>query len=265
MLIIVSPAKKLNFDDASPVDHFTQPAYLEKSQQLINILKKKSSIEIASLMKLSDKLTQLNVARYQNFKTPFNSKNAKQAIYTFRGDTYVGFNADTLSIDDIDYAQDHMRILSGLYGMLAPLDLMQPYRLEMGTRLPSNEGKDLYQFWQKTLTHDLNKLLKKESTLINLASKEYFSAVDFKGIKGQIITPVFKEKKGDTYKIIGIMAKRARGMMSRYIVENRIEDVEKIKQFSEDNYRYNAKASTDNEFVFLKESPATLATYSYDL
>lgn len=252
MLIIVSPAKKLNFDDAAPVDHYTHPAYLKKSQQLIDELRKQSPAGISGLMKLSDKLTALNVARYKDFTTPFTPQNAKQAIYTFRGDTYVGFSADTLGIKDIEYAQDHMRILSGLYGMLAPLDLMQPYRLEMGTRLPCGDSKDLYSFWRQTLTNDINKLLKKEKLLINLASKEYFTAIDFSAIKGNIITPVFKEKKGDDYKIIGIMAKRARGMMSRYIVENRIEDVENIKAFSEDRYRFNADVSSENELVFMR-------------
>ncbi|NOX09910.1 MAG: peroxide stress protein YaaA [Gammaproteobacteria bacterium] len=252
MLIIVSPAKKLNFDDAAPVDHYTHPAYLNKSQQLINVLKKQPASNISKLMKLSDKLTTLNVARYQAFTTPFTPQNAKQAIYTFRGDTYVGFSADTLGMKDIDYAQDHIRILSGLYGMLAPLDLMQPYRLEMGTRLPCGDSKDLYQFWKQTLTNDINKLLKKEKQLINLASKEYFSAIDFPAIKGTIITPVFKEKKGDVYKIIGIMAKRARGMMSRYIIENRIKDVEQLKGFSEDRYQFNKQASSEHELVFMR-------------
>ena len=252
MLVVISPAKKLNFEDPAPRKDFTTPGYLKESQKLISALRKCKPAEIKKMMKLSDALTDLNVDRYQKFETPFSLKNAKQAIYAFQGDTYVGFDVDTMKKSDVDYAQKHLRILSGLYGMIAPLDLIQPYRLEMGTKFSCAGKKDLYEFWKKSLISDLNKILEKEKVLVNLASKEYFSSIDSKKVEGRIVTPVFKEKKGRDYKIVGIMAKRARGMMSRYICENRIKDVEKLKEFKLDNYKFSKKDSTESEFVFLR-------------
>ena len=252
MLVVVSPAKKLDFETPAPTKKFTQLPELKRSKLLIEELKKCDAKKIASLMKLSDSLTELNVQRYKDFKTPFNLKNAKQAMFAFKGDTYVGLDADTMKAKDIDYAQDHLRILSGLYGLVSPLDLVQPYRLEMGTKFPCQGNKNLYEFWGESITDKLNTLLKKEKTLVNLASKEYFSAIDFKKLDAKVITPAFKEKKGDEFKMVGFFAKKARGMMSRYIIDNRIETEKDLLKFDVDGYKYNKKFSTELEPVFTR-------------
>lgn len=252
MLIVVSPAKKLDFEVPAPTEKFTQPTELEKSKLLIKELRKCDSKKISSLMKLSESLTELNIQRYKNFKTPFNLKNAKQAMFAFKGDTYVGLDAETMKAKDIDYAQKHLRILSGLYGLVSPLDLVQPYRLEMGTKFPCAGSKNLYEFWRKSITEELNKLLKKEKTLVNLASKEYFSAVNVKDLNAEIITPAFKEKKGDEYKMVGFFAKKARGMMSRYIIDNRIESPKELLQFDVDGYKYSKELSSQTEPIFTR-------------
>jgi len=252
MLIVVSPAKKLDFESEAPFTDHSQPIFLKKSQVLINDLKKCSHEEISKLMKLSDTLTELNLNRFKSFKTPFTPKNSKQAMYAFKGDTYVGLEAETMAKKEASYANKHLRILSGLYGLLAPMDLIQPYRLEMGTKFSCQDNKNLYDFWKKDITEEVNKILKKEKVLVNLASKEYFSAINFSELKGDVITPVFKEKKGDDYKVVGIFAKRARGMLSRYIIENKISDKEGIKDFNIDGYKFNKKLSNDKEFVFLR-------------
>ncbi len=252
MLIVVSPAKKLDFETQAPFGEFSQPLFLKKSKALINDLKKCSHEEISKLMKLSDTLTELNTQRYRSFKTPFTIKNAKQAMYAFKGDTYVGLDADTLKKGEVSYANKHLRILSGLYGLLAPMDLIQPYRLEMGTKFSCQKNKNLYDFWKTEITAEVNNLLKKEKVLINLASKEYYSAIDFKQLDGDVITPVFKEKKGDAYKVVGIFAKRARGMFSRYIIQNKISKVDDLKKFDVDGYKFCKKSSTINEYVFLR-------------
>jgi len=254
MLIVVSPAKKLNFEVPAPTTKFTVPTELSKSKKLIKELKNCDSKKISSLMKLSESLTELNVERYKKFKTPFNLKNSKQAIFAFKGDTYVGLDAETMKECDIDYAQDHLRILSGLYGLVSPLDLVQPYRLEMGTKFPCDGSKNLYEFWKETITEKLSTLLKKEKYLINLASKEYFSAVNVNKIDAKIITPSFKEKKGDEYKMIGFFAKKGRGMMSRYIIDNRIEDPKNLLNFNLDGYKYNKKLSTNLNPVFTRKA-----------
>ncbi len=252
MKIIVSPAKKLDFELASPISKFTQPRYLEKSETLIETLKTYTTGEISKLMKLSDQLSELNVSRYRDFHTPFDQENAKQAMYAFKGDTYVGLQAETFDKEDAAFAQKTLRILSGLYGVLRPLDLIQPYRLEMGTRLKCTGSKNLYEFWSNSLTKDLNKEIKKDgdSALINLASKEYFSSLNFQGLDVPVVTCHFMEKKGNEYKIVGIKAKRARGMMSHYIIKNRIKDVEALKSFNEAGYVFDAKASEDTDLVF---------------
>lgn len=252
MLIVVSPAKKLDFENPAPTKEFSQPQFLKQSQLLINDLKKCKPSEISKLMKLSDSLTELNVQRYKDFKTPFNLKNSKQAIFAFKGDTYIGFDAETMKKSDITYAQKHMRILSGLYGLVSPLDLVQPYRLEMGTKFSCQGSQNLYKFWDETITGKVNELLEKEKFLINLASKEYFSAIDFKKITGEIITPIFKEKKNDEFKIVSFFAKKARGMMSRYIIDNRIEDPKDLLKFDIDGYKYNPKLSTKTEPTFTR-------------
>ena len=252
MLVVVSPAKKLDFDMPAPTKTFTQLTELERSKLLIKELKKCNAKEISNLMKLSDSLTELNIKRYKEFKTPFNLKNAKQAIFAFKGDTYVGLDAETMRESDIQYAQEHLRILSGLYGLVCPLDLIQPYRLEMGTKFPCNGNKNLYEFWGETITQKLNPILKKEKFLINLASKEYFSAIKTKDLDAKIITPMFKEKKGDEFKMVGFFAKKARGMMSRYIIDNRIKNPKDLLKFDVDGYKYNKKLSTDFEPTFTR-------------
>ncbi|OUR95322.1 peroxide stress protein YaaA [Halobacteriovorax marinus] len=252
MLVIVSPAKKLDFESAAPVDTHVMPKFLTKSKKLISDLKKCTPSEISKLMKLSTTLTDLNVERYKKFKAPFTLKNAKQAVFAFKGDTYVGLDAETLSTSQIKYAQDHLRILSGLYGILSPLELIQPYRLEMGTRFPCNGNKNLYEYWKEDLTAEINSLIKKEEILLNCASVEYSSAVDFKNVAATIITPVFKQQKGDEFKVVGLFAKRARGMMARFVIENKVTTVAELKKFKMDGYKFSKSMSENNELVFTR-------------
>lgn len=250
MLVVVSPAKKLNFDQCAPTDNFTIPSFLPKSKKLVSELKKLSGEQIAQLMNLSDNLAQLNYNRYQNFKTPFNLKNAKQAAYAFSGDTYVGLDFNSFNKTEVDYAQKHLRILSGLYGVLKPLDLIQPYRLEMGTKFSALGEKNLYAIWKEQVTNALNEELKKEKILVNCASNEYFKAIDTKKLNGQIITPVFLENKNGKLKMISFNAKKARGMMGQFIMKNKISDLKQLKEFDMDNYKFNSKLSNEHEIVF---------------
>ena len=252
MKVIVSPAKKLDFETASPVTKATQPRFLEESDQLIKTLRTYTTGEISKLMKLSDQLAELNTSRYKEYHTPFTKENAKQSVFAFNGDTYVGLNASDFDNEDAAFAQKTLRILSGLYGTLRPLDLMQPYRLEMGTKLPCQGKKNLYEFWKTKLTKTLNKEIKKDgdSAVINLASKEYFSSLDFSGLDVPVVTCHFMEKKGKEYKIISFKAKRARGMMARYIIKNRLTDVESLKKFNEGGYVFDPKASEEYDLVF---------------
>lgn len=255
MLIIISPAKKLDFESLPQTDDFTLPDCLEDSSELIDILREYSAAQLEKLMHLSSNLAQLNYDRYHNWCLPFKPQNAKQALLTFKGDVYTGMNVESFSAEDLDFTQQHLRILSGLYGLLRPLDLMQPYRLEMGTRLANERGKNLYEFWGSLITELLNKQLKEihSDTLINLASNEYFKSVKAKQVNGRIITPVFKEKRPDgSYKIIGIYAKKARGMMSAYILKNKLIDVDQIKNFKESGYCYNAEFSNAADWVFVR-------------
>ncbi len=250
MRIVISPAKKLNEGKALPQFAYTQPDFLPQAQMLIDTLQQKDSFEIAELMKLSIKLADLNVSRYQRWHTPFTPDNAKQALFSFAGDVYQGLDAASLSAQDLDFAQSHLRILSGLYGMLRPLDLMQPYRLEMGTKLANPKGNNLYDFWGDTITNQLNKELGSDDVLINLASNEYFKVIQPKLLCANIITPSFKENKGGSYKVIGIHAKKARGLMSRFIIQHRITDVEAIKAFNADGYAFNPSLSDARTWVF---------------
>ncbi len=252
MLIVISPAKTLDFETAPSTEKCSQPRFLPQSQQLINELKDLSTADIATLMKLSDKLAALNMARFQIWQKPFNLENAKQALLAFKGDVYTGLDADTLDIAGLDFAQQHLRILSGLYGVLKPLDLMQAYRLEMGTKFANVKGKDLYQFWGSQLRESIESELK-DGALINLASNEYFKAVEAKKLKARIITPVFKDWKNGQYKIISFYAKKARGLMSRYIIDHRINDPENIKGFDSEGYRFSPKMSQADEWVFLRD------------
>lgn len=256
MLIIISPAKKLDFESLPQTDEFSMPDCLDDASELIDTLKGYSAKQLEKLMHLSRNLAQLNYDRYHDWSLPFNPQNAKQSVLTFKGDVYAGMNIESFSDSDLAFTQDHLRILSGLYGLLRPLDLMQPYRLEMGTRLENKRGKNLYEFWGQTITDILNKQLETlgSDTLINLASNEYYKSVKPKAIKGKIITPIFKEKKNDSYKVIGIYAKKARGMMSAYILKNKLENVEDIKQFSEAGYTYNSGLSTEKDWVFTRDN-----------
>jgi len=254
MLIVISPAKKLDMDTASPFANHSQPKLLQHAQLLIDTLREKDSFDIAELMKLSMKLADLNVARYQSWQTPFNPANAKQALWAFRGDVYQGMNADTFNNDDTDFAQAHLRILSGLYGLLRPFDLMQAYRLEMGTKLNTSRGNNLYTFWNDIITDQLNTALAEQgdNTLINLASQEYFKSIRPTKLKAEIITPVFKEHKNGHYKVIGIYAKRARGLMSRYIIQNRLTMPDELRSFNVDGYLWNAELSDNQQLVFTR-------------
>jgi cytoplasmic iron level regulating protein YaaA (DUF328/UPF0246 family) len=255
MLIIISPAKKLDFDSQPQTDDFTQAECLDDASELIDTLRTYSVAQLEKLMHLSKNLAELNYQRYHDWSLPFEPQNAKQAILTFKGDVYAGMHIDSFTNEDLAFTQEHLRILSGLYGLLRPLDLMQPYRLEMGTRLKNKRGKNLYEFWGNKITDLLNMQLKaaNSDTLINLASNEYYKSVRPAQIEGRIITPVFKEKKDDSYKIIGIHAKKARGMMSAFILKNRFNDVEQIKAFKEAGYIYNPKLSNDSDWVFSRD------------
>lgn len=255
MLIVISPAKTLDYETPAKTGVFTSPDYLDRSQQLINRLRKFSSLDISELMNVSAKIADLNFDRYESWKKPFTEKNAKQAVLAFKGDVYTGLDAETFKADDFKFAQKHLRVLSGLYGLLRPLDLMQPYRLEMGTKLKTDSGKNLYEFWGSDITEGLNAQLKKikSKTLINLASNEYFKSVRPKELNAEIITPAFKEFKNGEYKMIGIYAKKARGLLSRYIIQNKLNDPEDIKSFDEEGYRFNKKLSKGNNWVFTRK------------
>ena len=252
MLMIISPAKTLDYEHPSPTPEFTMPDLLERSQQLINLLQEKDSFEIAEFMKISMKLADLNSARFRAWHTPFTTVNAKQALFAFKGDVYTGLNADTLDKESTAFAQKHLRILSGLYGLLRPLDLMQAYRLEMGTKLINKHGNNLYDFWGSLITEKLNQAVNEQgdNTLINLASNEYFKAVKPNLLDAELITPQFKEKRGESYKIISFSAKKARGLMCRYIIDNQIDKPEAIKAFNLEDYSYNPMLSEGNQWVF---------------
>lgn len=256
MILVISPAKALDYETPPTTATFTQPELLDQSAALIDILREKSPAQIAELMSLSDPLSSLNVARYASWSRPFAPDNAKQAVLAFNGDVYEGLDAKSLSAADLAWAQDHLRILSGLYGVLRPLDLMQAYRLEMGTRLANPRGKNLYEFWGERITEELNRLLAREEdagrerVLVNLASDEYFKSVKPKKLEGRIVTPVFEDWKGGRYKIISFYAKRARGLMSRYVITHRIDEVEALQGFDAEGYAFAADASDADTLVF---------------
>jgi cytoplasmic iron level regulating protein YaaA (DUF328/UPF0246 family) len=254
MLAVVSPAKKLDFETEAPEMPVTQPQFIEDAEELVGVARKKTRRDLMNLMGISENLADLNYQRFQHFTTPFDRENAKPAVYAFRGDTYVGLDADTLDQKDLDWAEDHFRMLSGLYGMLKPRDLMQPYRLEMGTKLANPRGKDLYAFWGEKIATEINAITKghKDRSLINLASNEYFKSVKTKLLEGPVITPVFKEIKGNTAKVIGFSAKRARGMMARYMITNRIENPEQLKSFGDGGYEFREDLTTGNDWVFTR-------------
>jgi cytoplasmic iron level regulating protein YaaA (DUF328/UPF0246 family) len=226
--------------------------FLKESQLLINKLKKLSSKKVSTLMNLSKKLADLNVERYQLWNTPFTKENSKQAFFAFNGEVYNGLNAETLTKEDVEFAQDNLRILSGLHGVLRPLDLIQPYRLEMGTKIGAGRAKTLYEYWTKKVTAQLLDELPKDEALINLASNEYYKVIDQTKFKRRIITPVFKDEKNGNYKVLTIYAKHARGMMTRFIIQNKIKNPEEIKAFDEKGYVFNPNLTNGDEWVFTR-------------
>ena len=255
MLVVISPAKKLDYSSSIEAPLLSQPALLDHAEELSIGLKALAPQDVSSLMHLSDKLGALNYERFQEWQTPFTTDNARPAVLAFKGDVYQGLDAQSMSDKQLNWAQDNLRILSGLYGLLRPLDLMQPYRLEMGTKFANDRGVDLYQFWGDIITSEINILLTESSdaVLLNLASNEYFKSVQAKDIQGRIITPVFMDKKTDKFKIISFFAKKARGLMSAFIIKNKITNVEDIKKFDVDGYSYNSAMSEGDKWVFTRE------------
>ena len=256
MFFVISPAKALDYTTPPMTAMHTQPAFLDDAAALIDILRQRSPAEIAALMQLSDTLAALNTARYVSWSRPFSLENAKQAVLAFNGDVYEGLDAVSMTEADLEWAQAHLRILSGLYGILRPLDLMQPYRLEMGTRLPNPHGAHLYAYWGDRLTQEINRLLVEaddageEAVLVNLASEEYFKAIKGGKLKGRRVTPVFEDWKGGRYKIISFYAKRARGLMVRYAILNRLNQVEQLKEFDSEGYAFCPEVSEGDTWVF---------------
>ncbi len=251
---IISPAKKLDYSPVEKNLDSTIPSLLEHSNELIKDLKSLNPQEVSSLMNLSDKLGALNYERFQEWKTPFTKSNSKQAILAFKGDVYQGLDAESLSETELIWAQKHVRILSGLYGILKPMDLMQPYRLEMGTKFATKRGQNLYDFWNSIITEELNKNFSSDNAnLLNLASNEYFKSINVSELKANVISPVFMDKKNGKYKIISFFAKKARGLMTRYVIKNRIEDITDIQNFTESGYFFNEAMSEDNKPVFCRD------------
>ncbi|WP_374507129.1 peroxide stress protein YaaA [Flavobacterium sp.] len=252
MKIVISPAKSLNFQKELPTTQFTQPSLLIESKKVHAVLKQKTPAELSQLMAISDKLADLNWQRNKTWKTPFNSSNARPAVYAFDGDVYTGLDAYSIPMEKLDVLQERLRILSGLYGVLKPLDLIQAYRLEMGTKLPIGESKNLYDFWKKKVTASLNKELKKGELFVNLASTEYFSVIDTKALKVPVITPDFKDYKDGKLKMISFFAKKARGMMVRYIIDTNAETIDDLKGFNYEGYQFDANLSKGNNLVFTR-------------
>lgn len=255
MLILVSPAKTLDFEQPPLTREHSLPDFLSSSQQLINVCRQLTPADIASLMKVSDNIAGLNAARFGDWQPDFSLDNAKQAIFAFRGDVYTGLDADSLGKPALERAQQQLRILSGLYGLLRPLDLIMPYRLEMGTKLANSKGKNLYEFWGNSLTEAVNECLEAQNDklIVNLASNEYFKAIKPKQLDGQLVSPVFKDFKNGQYKVISFFAKRARGMMARYLLEQKVDSLEAIKSFNLAGYYYSEADSTPAEPTFLRE------------
>ncbi|MGV0885871.1 peroxide stress protein YaaA [Acinetobacter venetianus] len=255
MLALISPAKTLDYETALPTDTYTQPRLLEQSQQLIDVCRKLSATEIASLMSVSEKIANLNVDRFRDWNADFDFSNARQALFAFKGDVYTGLDAYHLKDQDIDFAQQHLRMLSGLYGLLRPLDLMMPYRLEMGTKLKNARGHNLYEFWGNMITDQINQDLAEidAKVLVNLASDEYYKSVNEKKIQAEIIKPVFLDQKNGKYKVISFYAKKARGLMARYLIENKLNQAEQLKAFDSEGYYFDAESSSNKELVFKRD------------
>lgn len=256
MLLVISPAKTLDFETPAITNQHAQPSFLNDSIELINQLKQLSPSDVSQLMGISEKLGTLNSNRFISWQVPFTPENSKQALLAFKGDVYEGLAANDMNETDLVWANQHLRILSGLYGLLKPLDLIQAYRLEMGTKFNNKRGKNLYEFWDESITQELNKQLQDDAkpTLINLASNEYFKSIKTKQLNATVITPVFRDWKNDKYKIISFYAKRARGMMSAYIIKNQLIDPNDIKQFDTAGYSFSAEQSSEKEWVFLRKN-----------
>lgn len=252
MKIVLSPAKTLDFDSKLPISRYSEARFLAESERLNKLLKKKSARSLSKLMSISDALSRLNYERNQEWSLPFTETNARQAVYAFSGDVYRGLDVYSLAKNKIDYLQDTVRIISGLYGVLKPLDLMQPYRLEMGTRMAVGRNKNLYEFWRKKVTQAINEELDEDEVFVNLASNEYFKAIDLKTLKVPVITPVFKDLKNGEYKIIMTFAKLARGYMTRYLIDNKATTIDDIKGFNYQGYGFSESLSTDRELVFTR-------------
>lgn len=252
MKIVISPAKSLNFESKAPTQEFSQPIFQKEAERLSNILNKKSARSLSKLMSISPALGQLNYERNQNWHLPFDLDNAKQAVYAFSGEVYRGLDVNSLPMEDLTFLQDNLRILSGQYGILKPLDLMQAYRLEMGSKLKVGVKPNLYKFWDKKITDVLNSELEEGELFVNLASNEYFKAIQAKDLKVPVITPVFKDFKNGEYKMIMTFAKLARGLMVRYIVDHKISTLEGIKGFNYNGYGFDQNLSSDNELVFTR-------------
>ncbi|OTG66594.1 peroxide stress protein YaaA [Acinetobacter silvestris] len=258
MLALISPAKTLDYESALPTDTHTLPRLLDQSQQLIDLSRKLSASEIASLMSVSEKIAHLNVDRFRDWNADFNFSNARQAIYAFKGDVYTGLDAYDLPVADMEFAQKHLRMLSGLYGVLRPLDLMMPYRLEMGTKLKNSRGHNLYEFWGEQITNLINDDLENinSTLLVNISSDEYYKSVKESKIKANIIKPVFLDQKHGQYKVISFYAKKARGLMARYIIENQLKKIEDLKSFNSNGYYFDAESSLKGELVFKRDEQA---------
>ena len=254
MLVVLSPAKNLDYESPLPTADFSQPRMLAQAQQLVDVAKQLSPQQLSALMHISDKLAGLNAARFHSWQQPFTPSNARPAMYAFAGDVYSGLAAEKFSNKAISYAQEHLRILSGLYGVLRPLDLMQPYRLEMGTSLATERGKNLYEFWGQQITEMLNQDLAASGSelLVNLASNEYFSSVKTRQLNAKVITPVFKDEKNGQYKVISFWAKKARGAMARFIMNEQVSSVAGIQNFTGSGYRFEPSQSSATEIVFCR-------------
>jgi len=252
MKIVISPAKSLDFEKPLPTERATEALFLNESNRLNKLLKKKSARSLSKLMSISDNLGRLNYERNQEWTLPFNSSNARPAVYAFNGDVYRGLNVYELPAKKIDALQDTLRIISGLYGILKPLDLIQPYRLEMGTKFPVGKNKNLYQFWKQKITKSLNDELQEGELFVNLASAEYFKAIDLKSLNAHVITPVFKDFKNGEYKTIMTFAKLARGYMTRYCIDTDAQSIDDLKGFNCEGYGFSESMSTENELVFTR-------------
>ncbi len=254
MLTVISPAKTLDYETPAPFGDFTLPAHLTQSRKLVKRLREFDADDLSKLMSVSNGIAELNQTRFKQWKTPFKPDRARQALFAFKGDVYLGLDAYSMTQPDIDFAQQHLRILSGLYGILRPLDLMMPYRLEMGTRLATDAGTNLYQFWDGRLTQALNKEMREEDSkvLLNLASNEYFKAIQPKNLKADIITPQFKDFHKGEYRFIQFHAKRARGSMARFVIDQRVDTIDGARDFDYDGYRFAPKLSDESNWVFTR-------------